>query len=303
MTSVANRRALGTPRDGLEILAPGPSTTVQDLGRPGLAYLGVGMSGAADRAAFLLANRLVGNEERAAALETTYGGLAFRALRPLVVAVTGAPVALWLDERPESVNTQLYLPVGAVLRLGPASSGVRSYVAVRGGIDVPDVLGSRSTDQLAGLGPPVPVRGSTLPVGNSSGPYPPVGTAPVAGLRDADLTLHVLLGPRDDWFTDLAIDRLLAARFEVTTDSNRVGARLRGPELPRRRHGELPSEGTVPGSLQVPTNGRPTLFLADHPITGGYPVIAVVVSRDIGAAAQARPGQGIRFRPFRRSRR
>lgn len=288
-----------TPRDAIEILASGPLTTVQDLGRPGLAHLGVGMSGAADRTAFLLANRLVGNEEQAAGLEATYGGLAFRALRPLVVAVTGAPVPLWLVGRPEPVNCQLYLPAGAELRLGPPSSGVRSYVAIRGGIDVPSVLGSRSTDQLAGLGPPVPQRGSVLPVGDATGPYPPVGIAPVARPNTAELTLHVLLGPRDDWFTDHAIERLLTTRFEVSTDSNRVGIRLHGPQLPRRRHGELLSEGTVPGSVQVPTNGRPTLFLADHPITGGYPVIAVVVSSDISAAAQARPGQGIRFQLLR----
>jgi biotin-dependent carboxylase-like uncharacterized protein len=296
VTSLATNRPVSTARDGLEILAPGPSTTIQDLGRPGLARLGVGMSGAADRTSFMLANRLVGNDERAAGLETTYGGLAFRALRPLVVAVTGAPAPLWLDGRTESVNCQLYLPAGAEMRLGSPISGVRSYVAIRGGIDVPCVLGSRSTDQLAGLGPPVPVRGSILPVGSARGPYPLVGMAPVAGPRGADLTLHILLGPRDDWFTDRAIERLLTARFEVTTDSNRVGIRLHGPDLPRRRHGELLSEGTVPGSLQVPTNGRPTLFLADHPITGGYPVIAVVVTSDIGAAAQARPGQHIRFR-------
>jgi biotin-dependent carboxylase-like uncharacterized protein len=247
-----------------------------------------------------LANRLVGNEEQVAGLETTYGGLAFRALRPLVVAVTGAPVPLWLGGHAESVNCQLFVPAGAALRLGSPSHGVRSYVAIRGGIDVLRVLGSRATDQLAGLGPPIPARGAILPVGSAAGPYPRVGLAPVAGPRPGAVTLHVLLGPREDWFTDDAIERLLTTNFEVTTDSNRVGIRLRGPELPRRRHGELLSEGTVPGSLQVPTKGRPTLFLADHPVTGGYPVIAVVVSSDIDAAAQARPGQQIRFREFRR---
>ncbi|MBO0874607.1 MAG: biotin-dependent carboxyltransferase family protein, partial [Pseudonocardia sp.] len=170
-----------------------------------------------------------GNEERAAGLETTYGGLAFRALRPLVAAVTGAPVPLWLEGRSEPVNCQLYLPAGAVLCLGSATSGVRSYVAIRGGIDVSCVLGSRSTDQLAGLGPAIPVRGSILPVGSATGPYPPVGVAPVAGPCATDLTLHILLGPRDDWFTDRAIERLLTTSFKVSTDSNRVGIRLNGP--------------------------------------------------------------------------
>lgn len=199
MTSLITRRAVTTPRDGLEILAPGPSTTIQDLGRPGLARLGVGMSGAADRAAFLLANRLVGNEKHAAGLETTYGGLAFRALRPLVAAVTGAPVPLWLDGRPESVNCQLYLPTGAELRLGSVMIGVRSYVAIRGGIDVPCVLGSRSTDQLAGLGPPIPRcraryfrsatrRGHTRPSASRRSPAPARPTSPSASCLGRAMT-------------------------------------------------------------------------------------------------------------------
>ncbi|GAA5176036.1 biotin-dependent carboxyltransferase family protein [Pseudonocardia eucalypti] len=282
--------------NGLEVLATGPCTTVQDLGRPGLARVGVGPSGAADRAALRLANRLVGNDEGAAALETTYGGLAVRALRPLLVAVTGARVVLWVGRRAEGTDCPLHLPAGAVLRMGAVTEGVRGYLAVRGGIAVDPVLGSRSTDLLSGLGPPVPVAGTLLPVGSDTRSWPAAELAPVAPRRAGDLELRVVLGPREDWFTDAAVDRLLTEPFEVTTDSNRVGIRLRGPELTRRHAGELPSEGTVLGSLQVPTHGRPTLFLADHPITGGYPVIAVVVSADVDAAAQAGAGRLIRFR-------
>lgn len=282
--------------NGLEVLVAGPCTTVQDLGRPGLARVGVGTSGAADRAALRLANRLVGNDEGAAALETTYGGLAVRALRPLLVAVTGARVELSVHRRAEGTGCPLHLPTGAVLRMGTVTEGLRGYLAVRGGIAVDPVLGSRSTDLLSGLGPPVPAAGTLLPVGADTGAWPAADLAPAPRPHSGDLELRVVLGPRHDWFTDAALDRLLAEPFEVTTDSNRVGIRLRGPELTRRHEGELPSEGTVLGSLQVPTQGRPTLFLADHPITGGYPVIAVVVSADVDAAAQAGPGRRIRFR-------
>jgi biotin-dependent carboxylase-like uncharacterized protein len=287
---------IATGRPGLRILEAGPCTTVQDLGRPGLGWIGVGTSGAADRGALRLANRILGNDEGAAALETTYGGLAAQALRPLLLAVTGAPAAVRVDARAEGLNCQLYLRAGATLRLGTATAGVRGYLAVRGGIDVAPVLGSRSTDLLSGLGPPILKPGAVLPVGDSAGPCPALDVAPVAATPTGELELGLMLGPRHDWFEEVAISRLLTEPFEVTTDSNRVGIRLRGPELPRRRGGELPSEGTMLGSLQVPTHGRATLFLADHPTTGGYPVIAVVLSADVDRAAQARPGQRIRFR-------
>ncbi|MBB6345284.1 5-oxoprolinase subunit C family protein [Nonomuraea muscovyensis] len=291
---------MGDPRL-LEVLASGPMTTVQDLGRPGHGHLGVGRSGAADRGSLRLANRLLANPEGAAALEVTLGGLRVTAHGDLLVALTGAPCPATVTRR-DGGRRQLGhnavepLPDGATLRLGVPGRGLRTYLAVRGGLDLPPVLGSLATDTLAGLGPPRPVQGALLPVGPAPAGFPALDLAPVADPACGDLLLHVLAGPRDDWFAPVALDRLCAEPYTVTTESDRVGMRLRGPVLERAMRGELPSEGVLPGALQVPPSGQPTLFLADHPLTGGYPVIAVVCSRDVDRAAQARPGQRVRFR-------
>jgi biotin-dependent carboxylase-like uncharacterized protein len=274
----------------IEIVRPGPLATIQDLGRPGLAALGVGRSGAADRRSLRLANRLVGNPEGAAAIEITLGGLAVRFDRLTRVALAGAPC----DAR-IAMNAPAYLPAGAELRLGTPEAGLRTYLAVAGGIDVPAVLGSRATDTLAGLGPERLRTGMRLPLGPARGEPPGVDAAPVRR-PDPEPVLRVQLGPRDDWFGAQAVEALLAACWEVTADADRVGIRLGGPALERRVDRELPSEGMVEGALQVPPSGRPVLFLADHPVTGGYPVIGVVAAADIPAAAQLRPGGRVRFR-------
>lgn len=290
------------PQRTLEVVATGPLTTVQDLGRPGLAALGVGRSGAADTASLRLANRLVGNDEGQAGLEVTFGGLGLRCEGGTTVALTGAPCPMSVDGRQVAPYSVVWVPDGATLRLGAPAAGLRSYLAVRGGVDVPPVLGSRSTDTLAGLGPAPLATGDRIPVGCPRGDLPGVDLAPVRVPDSGDIWLRVVAGPRADWFTTEAYDGLLASSYEVTADSNRVGMRLAGAALERSRDEELPSEGMVPGALQVPPSGQPTLFLADHPVTGGYPVIAVVVSEDLGLAAQARPGQQIRFRAHQRRR-
>lgn len=280
----------------LEVMEPGLLATVQDLGRPGLAGIGVGASGAADRTSFRLANRLVGNPEDAAAVEVTFGGFAARARRDLVVAVTGAPCPVTVGDRQGAVNSVLFVRAGECLRLGRPERGLRSYVAVRGGLAVERVLGSASTDVLSGVGPPPLRTGHVLPVGIPRLPLPDIGFAPVPPLPEDELVLRVVPGPRTDWFADDALTTLFGESYEVSSRSNRIGIRLEGPALCRTRADELPSEGMVPGALQVPPSGRPTLFLADHPVTGGYPVIAVVVSADLRWAAQARPGTRLRFR-------
>jgi biotin-dependent carboxylase-like uncharacterized protein len=283
----------------LEVVRAGALTTVQDLGRFGHAGLGVPRSGALDQPAHRLANRLVGNGSEAATLETTLTGVAVRPTRPVTVAVTGAPASVHVDGRPAAWASPVYLPAGAVLEVGSAAGGLRSYVAVGGGIDVPPVLGSRSTDLLSGLGP-APLRdGDVLPVGAPQGrprhadtvfwPQPP-----------RELVLPMLPGPRDDWFTAAALHTLAAVRFSVSSKSNRIALRTDGPVLERAVHGELPSEGMVVGAIQVPPDGRPVIFLADSPTTGGYPVIGVVPERALPAAAQAVPGLPIRFVPVRR---
>ncbi|MFI0211829.1 5-oxoprolinase subunit C family protein [Streptomyces diastaticus] len=278
--------------DALEVLATGPLATVQDLGRPGLAPMGVGASGAADRSALRLANRLVGNPEGAAAVEATLGGLAVRALRPVTVAVTGAPAPLSTGA-PYGV---IQLAEGERLELGAPPVGLRSYLAVRGGLTVAEVLGSRSRDVLAALGPAPLAVGDVLPAGPAPAALPHVDLAPVRAPAGGEVVLRVVLGPRDDWFVPEAARRLLAEPWTVGQASDRVGMRLDGPALGRAVDGELPSEGMVPGAVQVPPGGRPVLFLADHPVTGGYPVIAVVLRADLDLAAQVRPGQTLRFR-------
>lgn len=265
----------------IEVLEVGPLVTVQDRGRFGLAHLGVPRAGALDGPAAALANRLVGNDPDAAVLEVLLGGLVLRSDSACWVAVTGAsgaPRAEWLA-------------AGAVLRVDQPASGLRSYVAVAGGIAVEPVLGSRSTDTLAWVGPPRVEAGTVLPVGPSAAGPRPLDTPrpPRPG------ALRVLPGPRDDWFAADALDVLCGTAWAVGADSNRVGLRLEGPALRRTRDGELASEGMVLGAVQVPPNGQPVVFLADHPPTGGYPVIGVVEADDLWQCAQLRPGERVRF--------
>jgi biotin-dependent carboxylase-like uncharacterized protein len=277
----------------LTVLATGPLATIQDCGRAGQAALGVPASGACDRGAYALANRLVGNPVGAAAIEVTYGGLAIHADGDLVVAITGAPCT------GVPLNAPALVKAGQVLRLGPPASGLRTYVAVRGGIDVPPVLGSRSTDLLSGLGPaPLSVH-DALPIGSLAEPMPGVDLAPVAHPPAGAVVLRVTAGPRRDWFTDAGWSALVSQTYHVSSNSNRVGVRLDGDPLERARTDELASEGMARGAIQIPPSGTPVIFLADHPVTGGYPVIAYVVDADLDACAQLRPGQPVRLAPTR----
>jgi biotin-dependent carboxylase-like uncharacterized protein len=279
----------------IEVVRTGPLTTMQDLGRPGLAHLGVGRSGAADRGSLRLANRLVGNPESAACLEITFGGLRARFQEACTVALAGAPCPVRVSGRDSFMHGPIHVGAGDELSVGVPTQGVRTYLAVRGGFDLPPVLGSRSTDVLAGLGPKPLWPGMELPVGNDVTEPPGVDIAPVPDIPE-QFVLRALPGPRDDWFAPAALTVLASHTYEVTPQSNRVGLRLSGPKLERSVPGELPSEGMVCGAVQVPPNGQPVLFLADHPVTGGYPVIAVIEEQDICLAAQARPGQRLRFR-------
>jgi len=284
----------------IEVVRAGSLTTVQDLGRPGLAHLGVGRSGAADRGSLRLANRLVGNREGAACLEITFGGFAARFEAAATVALAGAPCPVRVAGHEAFMHGPIHVAAGAELKVGTPSRGVRTYLAVRGGFDVAPVLGSRSTDVLAGVGPKPLWPQARLPVGDETAGMPCVDVAPVAPIPD-EITVTAWLGPRDDWFTPAARTALASHAYEVTVQSNRVGIRLQGPALERSVTDELPSEGMVCGALQVPPDGAPILFLADHPVTGGYPVIAVVLEQDVCLAAQARPGQRLRFRVTRRT--
>lgn len=277
----------------LTVLATGPRALLQDRGRPGLAESGVGRSGAADRASYELANRLLANPPGVAVIEVLLGGLRLRAERDVTVALCGAPGPATVAGKPVGHNAVVPVQAGDELAIGAPGAGLRTYVAVRGGFAVPPVLGSRSTDTLSGIGPPALDTGARLPVGPTPAEFPLIDVAPVADPAAGTLTLRVSPGARADWAADPAA--LLTTRWTVSPDSDRVGVRLQGEPL-RRRDDELHSEGLVRGAVQLPPGGQPVLFLADHPLTGGYPVIAVVTSRDVDRAAQARPGQRIRFR-------
>lgn len=282
----------------LEIVAAGPQALVADRGRPGNAHLGVPPSGALDRPAYELGNRLVGNACGAAGLELLGGGLRARARGARVVAVTGAPAPVRVDGRPAASHAAVRVPDGALLEIGPPVGGLRVYLAVAGGLDVPAALGSRSTDLLSGLGPDPVADGDVLAVGPWTGPVPESGPVPVSvSALSLPLRLRVRLGPRDDWFTD-ARAALAGPVWTVSPTGNRIGVRLDGPP-PRRRPDtagrELPSEGMVTGAVQAPPDGPPVVFLADHPTTGGYPVIGVVEPADLPVLAQAPPGSPVRF--------
>jgi biotin-dependent carboxylase-like uncharacterized protein len=283
----------------LAVVRAGALTTVQDRGRPGHAHLGVPRSGALDAPAAALANRLVGNPVEAAVLETTLNGCALRPRSVVTVAVTGAPCPVTVNGRPAPWGAPVRVPAGALLDIGPARAGVRSYVAVAGGVAVDPVLGSRSTDLLSELGPPPLTDGTVLPLGRPDGVHTRVDVVPHPG-PPSELVLRVTPGPRDDWFTASALRTLATGTYRVSSASNRIGLRTEGPSLERAVSGELPSEGIVLGAVQVPPDGRPVVFLADHPTTGGYPVIAVVRGADLPAAAQAVPGTPVRFMVVRR---
>ncbi|MEU5627572.1 biotin-dependent carboxyltransferase family protein [Streptomyces tendae] len=283
----------------LAVVRAGALTTVQDRGRPGHAHLGVPRSGALDAPAAALVNRLVGNPPGAAVLETTLTGCALRPRCAVTVAVGGAPCPVTVDGRPVPWAAPVRVPAGAVLDVGAADLGVRSYVAVSGGVLVEPVLGSRSTDLLSGLGPPPLADGTVLPLGRPGGRHARVDVAPLPA-PPAELILRVTAGPRADWFTPEAVRAFTSRAYRVSSASNRIGLRVDGPALERARPGELPSEGTVLGAVQVPPDGMPVVFLADHPTTGGYPVIGVVRTPDLPAAAQALPGTPVRFTAVRR---
>jgi KipI family sensor histidine kinase inhibitor len=306
----------------IEVVRPGPFATVQDLGRRGAA-VGVPPSGAADSASLIWANRLVGNPDGAAGIELTLGRAVLRCFGDLRLAVTGAPAAVTLAVEPDQsrqppssslpspspspspsprgtlaveFGASVRVPDGGLVSIGAPTAGLRTYLAVAGGLATPAVLGSRSADVLSGLGGGALRTGNMLAVGSErrqdSAPPPPRSTIPPRG----DVArLRIIGGPRLDWFGADALDLLCGSIYTVSPASNRTGLRLSGPPLPRLTGRELPSEGMVTGSIEVPPDGQPILLLADHPTVGGYPVVAVVTTADAGLAAQLRPGDKVRF--------
>jgi biotin-dependent carboxylase-like uncharacterized protein len=277
----------------IHVLEPGLFTTVQDLGRDGLGHLGVPTAGAADTFSLRVANRLVGNADGTAALEMTGQGAALRFDAPASIALAGGEVEATLDGQPLPMDQTIRVMPGAVLHTGSIHTGLRVYLAVAGGLSVPMMLGSASSDTLSGLGPARLEAGMQIAIA-------PYADIPGFYLRappsfGGGTMLRVMAGPQEEWFTPAARKLLLDAEYRVLSQSDRTGLRLTGEKLERSRKDELPSMGMVAGAIQVPGSGQPIVLLANHGATGGYPVIANVISADLGTLAQLAPGKGVRF--------
>ncbi|WP_226570818.1 5-oxoprolinase subunit PxpB [Mangrovibacter yixingensis] len=292
----------------MAVLSPGLQTLYQDAGRAGQASMGISPSGALDQAAWRRANWLVGNPGHLPALEITAGGFSANILAPMVVALAGAPCPVMVTRADgqrytASPETPLALETGDQLRLGSPATGVRSYLVRRGGWGIAPQLGSASRDTLAQVGPEPLQAGDTIYAGNTvpqSAVQPAtIGLQPLPAPGET-ITLDIVPGPRCDWFSTEAFTQLTSQCWQVTPQSNRIGLRLQGDlPLARTDNRELPSEGTCTGAIQVPANGQPVLFLADHPLTGGYPVIGAVAHYHLDIAGQLPPGCQIRFRAIR----
>lgn len=321
----AQNASESTASRGLEVTSLTGSATVQDAGRPGRAGLGISPSGAMDAGALRRAQRAVGAAPDTAGIEIAGAGMTLRVRGDLVLAATGAIDEIVVEPRdapddtadntdPDDDDTNTgphtdtappprHPPVGAafavadgdLVHLTVGDRGVYGYLVAQGGLPVRSVLGSRSTDTLSGLGPPRLAAGTVLPVGADRGS---VATELEPELPDASavVTVRIVDGPRHAWFTDAARDALESQEWQVTPQADRVGVRLAGVGLERRILDELPSEAVVAGAIQVPADGQPLVFLRDHPVTGGYPVIACVVADDLDRVVQAPPGSRLRFR-------
>lgn len=285
------------------VVRPGLLTTVQDLGRWGFQDRGVPVAGPMDAFSHRLANRLVGNDDRAAALEITLVGPELRATGELVCAVAGALFEVFVDERRVECGQAFRVESGATLRFGRRLTGARSTLAFRGGIDVPPVLGSRATSLVSSMGPfggRALVSGDIVPIGRpATVPAQPAGQP--LRLPEGGARLRAIPGPQETRFAPVALERLFSSPFTVTTQSNRMGFRLEGPELSSGDAPDILSDATPLGSLQVPRSGQPILLMADRQTTGGYPKIATVIAADVPLAGQLAPGDWIRFVPCTRA--
>jgi antagonist of KipI len=286
----------------LFVVEPGLLTTVQDLGRFGHQRVGVPPSGPMDRAAFVVANRLVGNPAGAAALECTIRGPRLEVRQTAVVAVTGAPMSFTVNGDEAPSWTAIHVRPGDSLGFQMASAGCRAYLAVAGGLDVPLALGSRATylrGRLGGLGGRALQKGDALPVGPPTPGTAGEGRMVPAALRPAypaERECRVILGPQDDRFTADGIRAFLEDPYDVTPQADRMGYRLKGPAIAHADGHDIVSDGIPLGGIQVPGEAQPIVLLVDRQTTGGYTKIATVIGVDIGAISQTRPGQRVRFR-------
>lgn len=280
----------------LKVLETGPQATFQDLGRTGYSGLGVSPSGAFDRGAARRANRMLGNDENSAVIEILFGGFEVVAEKPVRIVFTGTDADVFVDKRRMRTNTVLDIQKGQTVRL-EIGTGLRAYLAISGGFAVEPVLGSVATDTLSGIGPDPITSGTSLPTNakNSTAELPQTKHLPTQFVPKSHEVLDIVLGPRQDWFAETA--ELFNQTFQISSDSDRIGVNLIASRpLQRAYDGELASEGAMRGALQIPPSGHPVAFGADHPITGGYPVIGVLTSESVDKMAQLSPGTIVTFR-------
>jgi antagonist of KipI len=284
----------------ISVVRPGLLSTIQDEGRPGHLAFGVPLAGAMDADAYALANLLAGNAPGAAAIEMTLLGGSFRFEAGAYVAIAGADMQASLDGEPLPGGSALPVPPGGVLAFSSALSGCRAYLAVRGGIDVPPFLGSRSTytrGAVGGLNGRPLAAGDRIPVGESS-PPPPRRALPARELPryEGGISLRVLLGPQDDRFAPEGLAAFLGSAYSVTNRNDRMGYRLEGPAIRHRGGPDIVSDALLPGAVQVPGSGMPIVMMSDAQTVGGYAKIAAVIAADLPKLAQARRGDAVRFR-------
>jgi len=282
----------------IEILQGGFFSTVQDYGRYGYRKYGTPISGAMDWYALRVANILVGNPEKAAGIEVTFSGLRLTVNRDVLIAITGGNLSPQINNEPISMWSPLWLKKGDSLSFTRLRSGLRAYVAVREGIDVPLVMNSRSATINAGIGRELK-SGDTLPIGKKSG----VKRIKLKSLPDHYVPQHktknklsVILGPQNNYFTPEALELFLNSEYTITSQSNRQGYRLEGPEIRHVKDYSIISDAVFPGAIQVPGNRLPIILLADAQTTGGYPKIASVISADLDKIGQAKPSDTIIFK-------
>ncbi|HEU4381963.1 MAG TPA: biotin-dependent carboxyltransferase family protein [Anaeromyxobacteraceae bacterium] len=288
----------------IAVVKAGLLTTVQDGGRPGHRASGMPVAGAMDRLSLAAANLLAGNAPGTAALELTLVGGTFRFEAPALAALAGADMRAALDGRAVAPWSSFRAPAGGVLALGMAASGVRAYLAVHGGIEVPPVLGSRSTYARAGVGGfhgRALRAGDRLPAGAPAGPPPELaslapGERPEMHPPGVEVELRMLLGPQDDLVHPEGMEALLSTRWTVTPLNDRMGYRLGGPPVRLRGGADIVTDALVPGAVQVSNDGRPIVIMVDGQTTGGYLKPGVVIGPDLRRLAQARTGDGVRFR-------
>lgn len=296
--------SLETSGPCLEVLSAPLPLLLQDLGRKGKASLGVSLSGAADRAAFRQANRAVGNPVNLPALEISPAGAVFKTVGESVIAITGAPVMARIEAaNGDMIEVELAKATALNdedrLTIAPPAQGMRSYLSIRGGFAASSIIDSAARDTLAEIGP-APLKSgdriSIAPADNAFIVPAPTKTEDAHPKAGETVELDVVMGPRTDWFTSEAVQSFLSQDWLVTPQASRVGIRLEGTPLTRSITAELPSEATLHGAIQVPASGQPVLFLVDHPLTGGYPVIGNVAEYHLDLAARVPPGARIRFR-------